>query len=214
MERGEGIRNDRVIAVDLNRRAVRWLSDLSSCSTGICVVAPDAFVLSCRDELRAFRLSDGGLISTTRVAGAAFLAADIATSTLFASVSRQTGPDETLDHAHTVSSFVWRDGTLELVGSVEAAGVSNNLFVTRPLAVMPPAPGKSTSHLIVASCRTEDFRVLALPACRLIHSFSLKGMRVAGVCAAPTGTALVVSDFQSKTTYVLAWPLPGMPLLT
>lgn len=212
----DGLVNDRVIAVDLVGRVVRWLSDVRCSIRGICVVAPDAFVVSCDtddSELLAFRLSDGGLISSTRVKGASFLAADIATSTLFASVSRQIGPDKILDCGHTVSSYLWRGGALELAGSVEAAGVTKNLFWTRPLAVMPPAPGKSVSHLVVATCRADEVRVLALPACRLVHTFSLRGMGVAGVAAAPTGTALVVSDFQSKATSVLSWPLPGMPPL-
>ena len=96
------------------------------------------------------------------------------------------------------------------LGTVAAAGKSNN---GRPLAVMPPAPGKHTSHLIVGTAYTPELRVLSLPGLALVHTHRLKGMQVWGLAAYPWGEALAVCDNTSRSTHVLAWPLPGMPQL-
>ena len=96
------------------------------------------------------------------------------------------------------------------LGPVAYAGGADEL---RPLAVMPPAPGKRTSHLIVGSWHTPELRVLSLPGLALVHTHRLVGMEVIMLAADPCGTALAVSDLASESTHVLAWPLPGMPLL-
>ena len=83
----------------------------------------------------------------------------------------------------------------------------------RPLAVIPPAPGKRTAHLIVGTVYEPELRVLSLPGLALVHTHMLEGVEVWGLAADPWGTALAVCDWASKSTHVLAWPLPGMPQL-
>jgi len=46
----------------------------------------------------------------------------------------------------------------------------------RPLAVMPPAPGKRASHLIVGIYLNPELRVLSLPGLALVHTHRLEGI--------------------------------------
>jgi len=55
----------------------------------------------------------------------------------------------------------------------------------RPLAVMPPAPGKRASHLIVGLWKTSELRVLSLPGLALVHTHRLEGIEVIGLAADP-----------------------------
>lgn len=106
-------------------------------------------------------------------------------------------------------------------GIVHAAGDSSSV---RPLAVMPPPPGKRTSHLVVGTLSASRLRVLALPSLALVHEHTLGSesvlmpgtwgeVGVAGLAADPWGMAIAVCDNKSGTAAVLAWPLPGMPPL-
>ncbi len=92
-----------------------------------------------------------------------------------------------------------------------AAGVAPRSHV---LAVMPPAPGLRTSYLIVGTAGSPDLQLISLPDRRLVHTHTLEGMKVTGLAADPSGTALAVCDGLSKAVHVLPWPLPGMPALT
>jgi len=66
-------------------------------------------------------------------------------------------------------------GTLVSLGPVAAAGQADDM---RPLAVMPPASGKRTSHLIVGTYDQPELRVLSLPGLALVHTHRLEGMQV------------------------------------
>ena len=79
---------------------------------------------------------------------------------------------------------------------------------------MPPARGKSVSHLVVGTADSPELLVLSLPGLALVHTHRLDGVRMMGLAADPWGGALAVCDDASKTLHVLAWPLPGMPPLT
>ena len=107
-----------------------------------------------------------------------------------------------------MSAFRWDGAALVAEGAVEAAGTEDN---SRPLAVVPPAPGQRTSYLVVGTLYTPTLRVLSLPDRRLVHTHELEGMKVTGLAADPSGTVLAVCDYASKAIHVLPWPLPGMP---
>jgi hypothetical protein len=109
-----------------------------------------------------------------------------------------------------VSAFRWDGAALVADGVVEAAGTDGSW---RPLAVMPPTPGRHTSYLVVGTFSNQTLRVLSLPDRRLVHTYTLEGMEVTGLAADPSGTALAVCDAASKAIYVLPWPPPGMPPL-
>lgn len=83
----------------------------------------------------------------------------------------------------------------------------------RPLAVVPPGPGKRVSHLVVSTADTAELLILALPDFALVHTHTLRGMMVRAIAADPWGEALAVSDAVSHAIHVMAWPLPGMPVL-
>jgi hypothetical protein len=94
---------------------------------------------------------------------------------------------------------------------VAEAGVARE---TRPMAVMAPAPGKRVAYLVVATLAKPQLRILELPSRRCIHVAELPlEVKVLGMSADHTGTALVISDFASKTTIAMPWPFPGMPPL-
>jgi hypothetical protein len=106
--------------------------------------------------------------------------------------------------------FRWDGAALVAEGVVEAAGTGD---YERPLAVMPPTPGRHTSYFVVGTRTKPILRVMSLPDCRLVHTHTLKGMVVTDLAADPSGTALAVCDRASKAIHVLPWPLPDMPPL-
>lgn len=96
-------------------------------------------------------------------------------------------------------------------GATQTDGPFGDYDLQRPLAVVPPLPGKGVSHLVVVGAVPKELLVLSLPGLTLIHSHILEGMKVKGLAADPWGGALVVCDAASQAVHVLAWPLPGMP---
>ena len=133
-----------------------------------------------------------------------FLAANPATGTVYGGVLSQ-------GHNCTIHAWSWADGSgLRAEGPVPAAGVEVG---PRPLAVMPPAPGKRTAHLIVGTRERSELHVLSLPGLALIQTHRLEGVDLAGLAADPWGGALAVCRLGSLNIDVLLWPLPGMPLL-
>lgn len=85
----------------------------------------------------------------------------------------------------------------------------------RPLAVVPPGPGRRAAHLVVGLYGTPRVQVLRLPSLEpLCAPLQLGlGVLVVGLAADAAGTALLVADGASKTVLALPWPLPGMPPL-
>ena len=84
---------------------------------------------------------------------------------------------------------------------------------SRPLTVIPPAPCKAVSYLVVGTGESSELLVLSLPSLALVHTHRLEGMKVLGLAADPWGGALAVCDAASQFLHVLTWPLPGMPPL-
>jgi hypothetical protein len=152
------------------------------------------------NELRIHGLADGALVTTAFADHPTFIASDPVTSVLYVSTSCN------------VSAFHCNGSALVSEGVVEAAGDKG---YARPLAVISPTAGQhtSSSYLIVGTCNASTLLVLSLPDRRLVHTHTLEGMKVKGLAADPSGTALAVCDRESKAVHVLPWPLPGMPPL-
>jgi hypothetical protein len=201
-------RNDassKLVAVDAASRTVRWSAALGGRCWGIAVLpAQGVVVVSDRDhdKLHVHRLSDGVRVASTKAASPSYVAAEPASGTVFASTGRYP--------SCVASAFRWDGVALVAEGVVKAAGTGDNLL---PLAVMPPTPGLHASYLVVGTYDTPTLLVMSLPDRRLVHTHMLKGMRVTGLAADPSGTALAVCDARSKAIHVLPWPLPGMPPL-
>jgi hypothetical protein len=151
-------------------------------------------------KLHVHRLSDGVRVANAKAKCATYVAADPASGTVYVS----TGAHPSCG----VSAFRWDGAALVAEGVVEAAGTAE---YSRPLAGMPPTPGRHTSYLVAGTCREPTLYVLSLPDRRLVHTHTLKGMKVTGLAADPSGAALAVCDRTSKAIHVLPWPLPGMP---
>ena len=175
-------------------------------------------------SLQVYRLLDGVLCATAAVREPTYLATDPETASVYVSSFEE-------DRGGRVLSYQWRGGLLHESGVVEAAGATDT---RRPLAYVPPAPGKTCAHLVVGSQRSPTLLVVSLPTCRLVHTFELDGVQVVGLgcdaarpgdltrnegrrrrsSAAPVHEqSLVVLDHTTNDALVLRWPLPGMPEL-
>ncbi len=135
---------------------------------------------------------DGMHITSVKVPGCSYLASDPAAAIIYVSSGTQEG--------RSVVAHRWDSTTLVTDGTVDAAGVIGN---PRPLAVMSPAPGLHTSYLIVGTFNTPALHIISLPGRRLVHTHTLEGMRLFGLAADPSGTAIAVCDCVSKAVHVL-----------
>ena len=219
----------RIIAVDPTSRAAVWSRELGDPCCGVATLPRHGVAIVAVGyypaELRIISLQDGAVVGKVVLRHAVFyVAADASSGTIF--VGNDTRPHEIhawslerrLSQAEPHQTPRWR---LVPRGVVHAAGDSSSV---RPLAVMPPPPGKRTSHLVVGTLSTSRLHVLALPSLALVHEHILGSesvlvpdtwgvVGVAGLAADPWGMAIAVCDNKSHTVGVLAWPLPGMPPL-
>jgi hypothetical protein len=197
--------SSKLVAVDAASRAVRWSAALGGSCWGIAVLSAQGVVVVSdpnHDELHVHRLSDGVRVASAEAKEATYVAADPASGTVYAS----TGAF----YSYAVSAFRWDGVALVAEGVVEAARTAD---IRRPLAVMPPTPGRHSFYLVVGTYGAPPLLVLSLPDRRLVHTHTLEGMEVTGLAADPSGTALAVCDAASKAVHVLPWPLPGtLPL--
>ena len=198
--------NGHFSRLDPATRTARWSSGVGHCTGIAALSALGVVVVGCLRSLSAHRISDGVRVGSLAVSGIDFfLAADDATGVVYGTVSSSNGCavhawEFTADGAGMLITSNGRITDAELRGS-------------RPLAVMPPAPGKRASHLVIGNAWTSELLVLSLPGLALVHTHRLEGMSVTGLAADPWGGALIIRNYNSKSVHVLAWPLPGMPPL-
>lgn len=203
-------------AVDPTTYAPRWKRALMydrECR-GLAALPSHGIVLALGDSrIQAFRLSDGEKVGSLEAPGLTmFLAADPVSGAVF------VGGCEPSSAIFTVVASAWlgggatggRGGHFSPLSFVPAARLAGGY---RPIAVVPPGPGKAASHLVVGTTGEPELLVLALPSLALVHEHRLEGVRVYGLAADPCGAALVVCDGAASAVHVLAWPLPGMPPL-
>ena len=198
-------------AVEVATQTVVWSHRLSGTQCfGLAVMSSFGviFAITGGTHIEAIRVVDGSLICRFPSHSQQCFAATDSISGILFSGSRLS--------PYCVTSWAWvpdgMGGRGELVcqGPVEAAGTSNGYH---PLAVMPPAVGKTTSYLVVGTLSKPELRVIALPSLMLVHTHVLEGMRVRRLAADPMGRALAIGSYSSDTIRVLAWPLRGMPPL-
>jgi hypothetical protein len=197
--------SSKLVAVDAASRAIRWSAAMGGSCYGIAVLpAQGVVVVSNPDhgKLHVRRLSDGVRVASVKAKEATYVAADPASGTAYVSTGAAS--------SYRVCAFRWDGAALVAEGFVEAAGTAGH---ERPLAVVPPTPGRHTSYLIVGTCGMPILLVLSLPDRRLVHTHTLEGMWVVGLAADPSGTALALCDATSEAIHVLPWPLPSMPPL-
>jgi len=165
------------------------------------------FVSSRHDKIIfVFRTSDGELKQRVRTDSAPiFIACNPQTRSVYVS----------LELPFNVARYVWDEGTgLAYAGIVESAGTADGF---RPVAVMPPAPEKITSYLIIGKVGTPCLRVLALPGHESCFEHTIEGRpRVVGIAADPWGTALVVcccgGSTKTDEVLVIPWPFEGLEI--
>jgi hypothetical protein len=198
--------SSKLVAVDAASRAVRWSAALADGCSGVAVLSAQGVIAvtsySRHGTLHVHRLSDGVCAASAEADHATYVASDPAAGAVYASTWASP--------FYVVSAFRWDGAALLADGVVEAAGTDDD---DRPLAVMPPTPGRHTSYLVAGTFGKPTLRVLSLPDRCLVHTHTLKGMELTGLAADPSGTALAVCDRASKAIHVLPWPLPGMPPL-
>lgn len=197
-----------LVAVDLTTRAVRWVSAAGSfhACCGIAILS-EIVLVSDYLGVYAHRIHDGIRLGTLEGVplGGCMLAADSSTGDVYGS-ARAAGL--TAVHAWSYTS----DFVMDTHAILDDAGTRGNY---RPLAVMPPTPGKKVSHLIIGTSGTGELLVLSLPGRLIVHTHVLdfEGIRdgVTGLAADPWGEALAVCC--TSSIHILVWPLPGMSLL-
>jgi len=201
---------EKLVAVDVRSKTIRWSTVLGGGDCGGIAVLPAHGVVVSSDyescKLFIHRLSDGTHLASVDSEFPFYAAADPATSSVYINTS------------YEVTSYLW-DGTALVVD--EVLGAVGSTGDCRPLAVVPPAPGSKlgqhstsprTSYLVVGTWNSSTLLILSLPDHRLVYTHELEGMKVMGLAADPSGTALAVCDTVAKAIHVLPWPLPGMKL--
>lgn len=109
------------------------------------------------NAIHVLRLADGARIATAVASSPSDIAADPRTGTVFVASDGSDGD--------VVTAWQWTGKALLPRGPVEAAGIEPS---RRLVTVMPPAPGKTASHLVVGTSSQCDVRVLSLPSLELV----------------------------------------------
>jgi hypothetical protein len=191
-----------IYALSVSSLLPRW--EVECAAYGVAVLSAFGVVVagdSYKAALRCFALRDGALLSSAAVEG----------PTAVVSAGPQLPTVLFVTHeVRFVKQFAWNGVALEPGPAVDAPCVTFNF---RLLAVMPPAPGKRRSHLIVGTWGESDVIVMSLPDCIHVHTQLLSNCHVRGIAADPSGTALAVCDGASGETRLMAWPIEGMPEL-
>ena len=211
-----------IMAVDMCSRSVLWKSPIQRgrCQ-GLAVLPRQGVVVVGSFQeglLHVLRISDGAWHCSVCAPFVSQVTADATTGNIYA-ITSGVGPS-------TVSIFKWTsgrfgvleglDGYLAASGKISISSPRGAIF-NRPLVVVPAASGKTTAHLVVAVAGSAELQVFSLPEgrsvyrTRLSHAYSL--MRIVGLAANPSGTALAICDAESGIVDVLSWPLRGMPHL-
>jgi hypothetical protein len=196
-----------VTGLRLKDQAKLWRAPDLHVSYGIAAFEHDGTelgVISCDGSLVVFRVSDGARVGQSFTGledRVFFLSVDALSGTIFASVRS------------VVSTFSW-DGN-KLVRGRDAEEAVPRTTYARPLTVVPPAPGKRRSYLVVAEYTQEGLQVLLLPELKPVHTHppSALPVGVGSLTADATGTSLIVFDHRKPRIHVLRWPLEGMPPL-
>jgi hypothetical protein len=203
----------RIVGLDLTSLQLRWSVKGSEERLGFLGVAilsaHGVVVVSVLNpaELRCYAVSNGAFVSSLSMTRPIALAGGGPglPDSVFVSTTAQN-----------VMQVQWDSRTLSLTPPEPVAAANENRRGSyRLLTVMPPAPGKSVSHLIVGTWGTPELLVISLPDCTLVHVHEMEGIEILGLAADPSGTVLAVSatGTPETTTRVLAWPLEGMPPL-
>ena len=198
----------RILCLDERTRAVRWsVEDVHLCGGVAVLPAMGVAIINSTASSTLFihRLSDGARTGSLVVSALGFfLASDPLTGLVFGIFKNSLGSNI---HAWSCAGDGSRLTPRGLVAASEAVGCSC------AVAVVPPAPGKTVSHLVVATCFGSNLRVLSLPDFTLVHTHRQEGIAVEGLAADPGGCSIAVCDENSSAIHVLPWPLPGMPPL-
>ena len=190
---------DPVASLDASTGAVRWRSTALFHNCYCIAMMPRAKLVvasACDDDcLQMLRASDGVSVASARATRPHFVAADEANSLVFSATA-----------STNVQVYRWTGAALKFVQDMEAPGHSGS----RPLAVVPPAHGKTTAHLVVGSFNGKHLCVFSLPDLSLVFETDVEH-RMYSLAADAAGTSLVVC--LEDELDALVWPLPGMPLL-
>jgi hypothetical protein len=188
--------------------AVLWSVPVRRC-IGLTVLPAEGLVIagSYQGSIVAHRVSDGCVVGAAEGAtDTVFVAADTSCACIY--VSSQT----------RVAAYSWH-GSSGGFGPREEVDAAGDTHDNRPLAVMPAAPGKRNSYLVVGTSNRPELKILSLPDRRLFCTVNLQDalgldtVKVLGLAADPGGCALAMCDEEATAVRVVPWPLPGMPEL-
>jgi hypothetical protein len=210
----------QVVALSLSTLQPRWSTDEASSDMMGAAILPSAsptpavaVTAFSKKRLQCYALADGRLLSSVDVddcpvsiAAATSACGSDSACSVFVAIQSSS-------RAMPVLTFLWQGGKLVYLSEAPNPASFSRLRNYRLLAVMPPAPGKLRSHLLIGTWGTSELLVVALPKYTHVHTHKLQGMSVSGIAADPCGTALAVCDRNGFKTRVLSWPIDGMPEL-
>lgn len=229
-----GVRS-RLIALDATCTHVKWATapgTFADCC-GVAVLPSHGVVVASSKNrgpwICAFRISDGKqLAMATAPTYVTYVAADPLEGVVYASTGIGCDPFIFVRSSQVpvpwalrsprpqflLQVYRWDYESLVQQAPLEAAG---SVKSRRPMAVVPPAPGRRLSHLVVGIEGRTGVRVVALPAHTLVCEVAVlrapdgRPILVQGLAAGTLGSSLVVCS--KDEAHVLPWPLPGMPEL-
>jgi hypothetical protein len=191
-----------LFCVDTSSHLVRWEITIASFPVFAITVLANAVVFVYTQQcIRAYRLSDGTFLSSTRVCNCLSLVADSATATVYTGI---------LDSTSCIVAYQWDTDTnlLEKKNYFdETRRITNNR-----LMILVPGKYMRTSYLVATSGLQNTLYVFSLPDLRLVCIHTLRELNaIIGLEVDPSGAAIAVCDCGPRTIHIVAWPLPGMP---
>jgi hypothetical protein len=207
--------SSRIVAVNATSGEVLWESRvgvINHCLGAAVITSRGVVVLSSREELGVFRVSDGAKLSRVACNEPSFVVWDACTQRVYATVLE--------GRASVIASFKWSGTDGDQLVQDKAASRFPALAdefgpPSFPLAIVPPVAGAS-SQLVICSSRSRVLRVVSLVDMALVAEFLLPEGHgnVKGLAADPCGTALVVCSSEAGAAFVLPWPLKGLEAAT
>jgi hypothetical protein len=206
----------RIVALDLSPAAshgeppdaplrVLWTQS-PACYIGGLATLPNRGVFFLAECLG--QRSGGRIVALDTVTGAyvahvpadyaTFLAVDAEASVLYASCS-------VVGSGFSVFAWYWDGTSLQPKGPVPGL---QNTDRHHPIAVTPAGPGGGQAHLVTGVGHSPDLTVLSIPDYSLVRTDALQGIRVVGLAADPSGSALIVCSEEPEggSVHVLPWP--------
>ena len=210
--------DSQLIAVNADRTTVLWrTSGFRGDCTGLAVLGNHNVVVAgdMRFGLYVHDISTGRRLAACRATAPRFMAYDSTSDMLFVNVQ-----------VTRIQCFRWDNARCQLLDLGLPASLEPRSSVRkgyRPLALIPPAPGRRTgsAHLVVGSEVSDTLDLYSLPGLQFFHQHRLDlpaptnggSAGICGLTVDAVGSALVICHKSTGDVKVIPWPPMGSFLL-